>query len=117
MLVTSKMIFENVTLVSITACAYYFYLSVEAYKLTWRLKPADIVIPNVNDCWMIPIVSAIVLYAYKVAMKALLLNNIIPYCKDSGELQIKRAEKAVTNISKSLYYAVFTVWGYMLIKD
>ena len=117
MLVTSKIIFENVTLVSITVCLYYFYLSVEAYKLTWQMKPADIVIPNVNECWLIPIVSAVGFNIYKVAMKALLLNNIIPCCKDSCELQNKRGEKAVINISKALYYAIFTTWGYYLIKD
>lgn len=111
------MIFENVTLISATFCLYYFYLSVEAYTGIWRLKPAGIEIPNILECWLTPIVSAFLFYIYKLTMKALLLNNLVPFCKDSGELQIKRAEKAVTNISKAIYYAVFTSWAYIILKD
>lgn len=86
MLVSPKNIFENVTIASIAICVYYFFLSVEAYKLTWRLKPAGIVIPNVEECWLVLIVSAFGFYVYKVTMKALLLAVIIPICKDSGLL-------------------------------
>ncbi len=117
MVLTSKMIFENVTLICATLCLYYFYLSVEAYTGIWRLKPAGIEIPDIFECWLTPIVSAFLFYIYKRVMMALLLSNLVPFCKDSGELQHKRAEKAVTNISKAIYYTVFTTWAFIILKD